>query len=106
VAELQPLPPASSEARPPGQVASSSTRSPSEITFVRTRMFYARAALNARGRVHFGLRHIRTAAHSPFSCFADRGGQTSSTGFRTDQTRPSKKAAIRPVPSQTILFTS
>jgi len=33
---------------------------PSEITFVRSRMLYARAALNARGLVHFGLRHIRT----------------------------------------------
>lgn len=32
---------------------------PSEITFVRNRMLYARAALNARGLVHFGLRHIR-----------------------------------------------
>lgn len=33
--------------------------SPSEITFARNRMLYARAALNARGLVHFGLRHIR-----------------------------------------------
>ena len=33
--------------------------SPTEITFVRSRMLYARAALNARGLVHFGLRHIR-----------------------------------------------
>lgn len=32
---------------------------PSEISFVRSRMLYARAALNARGAVHFGLRHIR-----------------------------------------------
>ena len=32
---------------------------PSEITFARNRMLYARAALNARGLVHFGLRHIR-----------------------------------------------
>lgn len=32
---------------------------PSEISFVRSRMLYARAALNARGLVHFGLRHIR-----------------------------------------------
>jgi telomerase reverse transcriptase len=34
-------------------------RGPAEITFVRSRMLYARAALNARGLVHFGLRHIR-----------------------------------------------
>jgi telomerase reverse transcriptase len=43
--------------------ASSSTRNaelrPSDISFVRSRMLYARAALNARGLVHFGLRHIR-----------------------------------------------
>jgi telomerase reverse transcriptase len=34
-------------------------RSASEISVVRSRMLYARAALNARGLVHFGLRHIR-----------------------------------------------
>lgn len=33
--------------------------SPCEITFVKSRMLYARAALNARGLVQFGLRHIR-----------------------------------------------
>lgn len=31
----------------------------SAINFVRNRMFYARAALNTKGRVTFGLRHIR-----------------------------------------------
>ncbi|KAK5628087.1 hypothetical protein RRF57_003802 [Xylaria bambusicola] len=30
----------------------------SELVFVRSRMFYARPALNARGQVQFGLRHI------------------------------------------------
>jgi hypothetical protein len=35
------------------------SRSPNEITFVRNRMLYARAALNAHGGVRFGLRHIR-----------------------------------------------
>lgn len=33
-------------------------RSPAKICFVRNRMFYARAALNAKGKVTFGLRHI------------------------------------------------
>ncbi|KAL8680445.1 MAG: hypothetical protein Q9186_003343 [Xanthomendoza sp. 1 TL-2023] len=33
-------------------------KSPSAITLVRNRMFYARAALNAKGKVRFGLRHI------------------------------------------------
>ena len=34
-------------------------KKPAAILFVRHRMFYARAALNAKGRVTFGLRHIR-----------------------------------------------
>lgn len=34
-------------------------RKPTDIIFVRSRMLYARAALNARGSIHFGLRHIR-----------------------------------------------
>ena len=40
-------------------VPQSMPKSPTAITFVRNRMFYARAALNAKGRVTFGLRHIR-----------------------------------------------
>lgn len=32
---------------------------PATISFVRSRMLYARPALNAKGRVRFGLRHIR-----------------------------------------------
>ncbi|KAH0538165.1 hypothetical protein FGG08_005223 [Glutinoglossum americanum] len=31
---------------------------PGNITFVRNRMLYARAALNSKGEAHFGLRHI------------------------------------------------
>ena len=34
-------------------------RKPGDIVFVRSRMMYARAALNADGDVRFGLRHIR-----------------------------------------------
>lgn len=37
------------------------------IRFVRSRILYARAALNARGRVRFGLRHIRTTCTSSFA---------------------------------------
>lgn len=53
--------PAAIPARPPnGNIAAKvSVRGPSEISLVRSRMLYARAALNARGLVHFGLRHIR-----------------------------------------------
>ena len=35
----------------------------SEITLVRSRMLYARAALNSRGSVYVGLRHIREFSH-------------------------------------------
>lgn len=41
-------------------------RRPAEIVFVRNRMLYARAALNTRGLVHFGLRHIRKLPPSQF----------------------------------------
>ena len=34
-------------------------RTPCQIAFVRSRMFYARAALNAKGGIRFGMRHIR-----------------------------------------------
>lgn len=34
-------------------------RTPFEIAFVRSRMFYAKAALNAKGGIRFGMRHIR-----------------------------------------------
>ena len=37
----------------------SENRSPSAIRFVRSRMLYARAAVNAKGGVRFGMRHIR-----------------------------------------------
>ena len=42
-----------------GKSTAKAGRNPSSIHFVRNRTFYARAALNARGRVTFGLRHIR-----------------------------------------------
>ncbi|CAN8099264.1 unnamed protein product [Discula destructiva] len=40
-------------------------RKPTDIVFVRSRMLYARAALNARGSVHFGLRHIHALNRFP-----------------------------------------
>ncbi|KAB5579961.1 hypothetical protein GE09DRAFT_420893 [Coniochaeta sp. 2T2.1] len=48
-----------------GKRQAETARTPSEITFVRSRMLYARAALNARGLVHFGLRHIRKLCPQP-----------------------------------------
>jgi hypothetical protein len=41
---------------------------PNSIVFFRRRMLYARAALNAQGRVRFGLKHTRTWNFS-FSIF-------------------------------------
>ncbi|KAK7941239.1 uncharacterized protein PG986_013626 [Apiospora aurea] len=41
-------------------------RSTTDIKFVRNRMMYARPALNARGLVHFGLRHIHVLNRSPY----------------------------------------
>ena len=40
-------------------------RTPASICFVRNRMFYARAALNAKGKVTFGLRHIHALNRYP-----------------------------------------
>ena len=37
----------------------SENRTPNMITFVRSRMFYSKAALNGKGGVRFGMRHIR-----------------------------------------------
>ena len=48
-------------------IAGSETKvlhTPASIVFVRNRMFYARAALNAQGGVRFGLRHIRMLLQS------------------------------------------
>jgi telomerase reverse transcriptase len=58
VSELEPLTRLGDEEGPP----KNTELRPSEISFVRSRMLYARAALNARGLVHFGLRHIRMSA--------------------------------------------
>ncbi|ORY16221.1 hypothetical protein BCR34DRAFT_118881 [Clohesyomyces aquaticus] len=40
-------------------------RTPSAIVFVRSRMLYARAALNAKGGVRFGMRHIHVLNRYP-----------------------------------------
>jgi len=56
----------------------SEDREPSAISFVRSRMMYARAALNAKGGVRFGMRHIRRSSHS-FS-------QTQTLTITADQT--------------------
>lgn len=66
-------------------------RSPSDIIFVRHRMLYARAALNARGSVRFGLRHIRVFSYLLRSRVVSiRCRLTSSR--RTQSLPPSKRA--------------
>ena len=66
LSELKYLPPVviggSADETLPGNHPKNTFRAPNEITFVRNRMLYARAALNAYGRVRFGLRHIRKFA--------------------------------------------
>lgn len=46
----------------------SENRAPGSITFVRSRMLYAKAALNAKGSVRFGLRHIRVFPVETYPC--------------------------------------
>ncbi|KAH8884463.1 hypothetical protein GQ53DRAFT_697644, partial [Thozetella sp. PMI_491] len=60
ISELQVLTPTPGNAsRPAGGLAQKPNElSPAEIIFVKSRMMYSRPALNARGSVHFGLRHI------------------------------------------------
>ncbi|KAF2831905.1 hypothetical protein CC86DRAFT_82738 [Ophiobolus disseminans] len=43
----------------------SEQKSPGAITFVRSRMLYAKAALNAKGGVRFGMRHIHVLNRFP-----------------------------------------
>lgn len=45
-------------------------RTPGEIIFVRSRMFYSKPAYNGRGEVEFGLRHIRVFLSSFFSFYS------------------------------------
>ncbi|KAF4829078.1 Telomerase reverse transcriptase [Colletotrichum tropicale] len=42
-----------------------SERLPSELSFMRNRMLYARAALTGRGTVHYGFRHIHVLSRCP-----------------------------------------
>lgn len=61
VSDLSTVGNADKDQKAPSKESSNPEKSPSEINFVRSRMLYARAALNARGLVQFGLRHIRMA---------------------------------------------
>jgi telomerase reverse transcriptase len=64
ISELDPLTKAAEKeiSLPPTSRTKNAELRPSDISFIRSRMLYARAALNARGLVHFGLRHIRMFA--------------------------------------------
>ena len=63
-----PQTPGTSNSLAPLKDAQAKRKSPTVIIFVRRRMFYARAALNAKGQVTFGLRHIReSSSASPFN---------------------------------------
>ncbi|GAB1310439.1 Telomerase reverse transcriptase [Madurella fahalii] len=68
VSELEPLAVAVNKTELPPSAAGlrNAELRPSEISFVRSRMLYARAALNAQGLVHFGLRHIHVLNRFPY----------------------------------------
>ncbi|KAI1498263.1 hypothetical protein F5X99DRAFT_336353 [Biscogniauxia marginata] len=68
-------------------------KNPSEIIFVRNRMLYARAALNARGLVHFGLRHIHVLNRSPYNHLND--GQQRSAGGQKQMARQNELHTLR-----------
>jgi telomerase reverse transcriptase len=57
---LQSAKPTEKVAVPPVRYVSDKTiRKPAEIRFVRSRMFYAKPSVNAKGDVRLGMRHIR-----------------------------------------------
>ncbi|KAI5927818.1 hypothetical protein F4810DRAFT_284831 [Camillea tinctor] len=65
------------DAQSPHSREADAAKNPSELVFVRNRMLYARAALNARGMVQFGLRHIHVLNRSPYHHpDDDKGGPT------------------------------
>ncbi|KAH6671184.1 hypothetical protein B0J14DRAFT_89832 [Halenospora varia] len=73
--DLQTLSDTQSEALVEGKdVVDPEKHRPSSITFIRNRMLYARAALNAQGGVHFGLRHI----HVLNRCLLEASGRSGS----------------------------
>ncbi|KAF2405329.1 hypothetical protein EJ06DRAFT_21811 [Trichodelitschia bisporula] len=59
---LSELPLLRAEEEPPANRAKKDVKSAAAIRFVRHRMFYAKAMLNAKGGVRFGMRHIRESA--------------------------------------------
>ncbi|KAI1208082.1 uncharacterized protein F4807DRAFT_164634 [Annulohypoxylon truncatum] len=74
---------ASSHEKTGQRLVSDAAKTPSEIVFVRNRMLYARAALNARGVVHFGLRHIHVLNRSPYSQLGEEEGQPDESRQKT-----------------------
>jgi hypothetical protein len=48
------------------ELVSRPERSLSDITLVRSRMFFAKASINARGMVHPGLKHMRKSRFCKF----------------------------------------
>ncbi|KAF1929540.1 uncharacterized protein M421DRAFT_4010 [Didymella exigua CBS 183.55] len=68
--DLEPIPASKTtvtQAHPQGGPASmlAEPRTPCEIAFVRSRMLYAKAALNAKGGIRFGMRHIHVLNRFP-----------------------------------------
>ncbi|PNY25820.1 Telomerase reverse transcriptase, partial [Tolypocladium capitatum] len=62
------IPPLNPDGRP-------AARKPSDIMLVRSRIFYAKPALTARGRVHVGFRHIHVLNRCPYVQPSLRSGE-------------------------------
>lgn len=91
--ECEPFPsPTLPRTRAADKASTPFVRKPTEILFVRSRMLYARAALNARGLVHFGLRHIHALNRFPLRCLkkdsrgAENGDEDSKRFRNSDST--------------------
>ena len=67
LSELEPLKLAQQKSTIPSGLNEATSKPLAAIRFVRSRMYHARPALNAKGNVAFGLRHIRSCATKFFA---------------------------------------
>ncbi|KAK2040516.1 hypothetical protein LZ31DRAFT_40461 [Colletotrichum somersetense] len=75
-------------------------RLPSEITFVRNRMMYARAALTAKGTVQYGLRHIHVLSRCPHIPCSDQTSEEEKSAIAQSNERNTLKVMMYIFPRQ------
>lgn len=84
---------------------SGAMRTPANIVFVRNRMLYARAALNAQGGVRFGLRHIRKLLSLSILFTADISDVLNRHSYRTKESIDSNVGkSFLPKPQQSTIY--